>query len=428
SFHHCQDSTCYLSKLETSDGDPVEVEGDCFHWITGVDNETFPDYPTAIVYEEVLDAIVHGQFIFGFDYQNTSVGYEASASIIYKTPDPLDVVRSQFRFELRSMTLVNPDRVEQGETPDDCLFLCVTWREFRCETVVHQERDSKCLLSRTHFHDFNATDFKPHDFAYVYARSYLNDYSPVLGGIALNTTGPIYTNISHLDECARFCSKETSIQCESFEWCFGERVCHLHSERYLDVVDGGNYLTGTSCIHYSKRDDQLFSRYPHQSLTTSQHHLVSSHTTPEACAKLCVEDMDEVCQSYDFCTSCISDDYGVCSEDNEGTTNLCYLTQHHVGEPDLKLTKAVHCDHYSRDVFGDQDYASWVASQRKSNKPYTPGAMTGLAFGMIFLGILLVIGSLALVSAFKPTAVPKDLALNIIPSRSAGSVAGESDI
>lgn len=75
----------------------------------------------------------------------------------------------------------------------------------------------------------------------------------------------------------RFCSTETSIQCESFEWCFSDRVCHLHSERYLDVVDGGNYLTGTSCIHFSSTSSRIHHRFGYHFCSPATLSLSLSH-------------------------------------------------------------------------------------------------------------------------------------------------------
>ncbi|XP_063600383.1 uncharacterized protein LOC134776564 [Penaeus indicus] len=305
---------------------------------------------------------------------------------------------------------------------DECLTLCVAYKAFRCETVVHKPLDQQCMLLASHYHDINSSYIKPESDSWIHSRSYLSDYSPVFGGVALNTSGPTYENVDHLEACARYCSLETSITCQSFEWCHDQRLCHLHQEHFLDVVNGGNYGVDTSCIHFSKRNDQMFSRYPHQGLANDKHRLVAFKTDVSSCAKLCVEESDMTCQSFDFCTACGDDEYNVCGEDNSGSTNLCFLSNHHLGEDGIALTAATSCEHYSREVFGDVDYPTWVSRQRKSDKPYTSGDMAGLAFGMIFLGILVAVAFLFGLTYAKPSSVPKDFSISFVNLKT-----GESD-
>ncbi|XP_071538643.1 uncharacterized protein [Panulirus ornatus] len=424
SFHHCDDNTCFLSSLETTDGKPVETVSECHHWIYNIHNQTFQDFPSSMVFQEVLGAIRHGKFIFGVPYKNKTVGFEAKMSLHYRTPDPLDPVRQQFTFEARSMTVVDPDYILNVTDLNECLVACVGWQAFRCETVVHHIEEKKCLLIARHYQELNRTEVKPYSQSFIYSRTYLFDYTPILGGVSLNTSGPVYNGVDRLETCAMHCSTETSITCQSFEWCPYENVCHLHVEHYLDVVDGGNYTTNTSCIHFSKRTDQIFSRNPTQGLPNDKHKLVAMKASFSSCAKLCVEDINAVCESFDFCSSCGKGDFDVCGEENKGATGLCFLSTYHVGESGFKVVASKHCDHYSRNVFGDLDYASWIAQLRKAGTPYTSGDMTGLAFGMIFLGILLAIGFLLLMMNYKPASVPKDFAISFMTLRSAG----ESDI
>lgn len=422
SFHHCDDRICFLSSLDTADGEPVDTVNKCYHWVSSVDNQTFVDLPSSEVYSVILDAIRHGKFMFSIPYKNDTVLYEASMSFHYRTPDPLDPIRMQFTLEARSMTIVKVDYIQEDMAIlDECLALCVGWKAFRCETVVHKPIDKQCMLLAAHYHDINSTYIKPESDSWIHSRSYLADYSPVFGGVALNTSGPTYENVDHLEACARYCSQETSISCQSFEWCHELRLCHLHQEHFLDVVDGGNYEVHTSCTHFSKRNDQLFSRYPHQGLPSDSNRLVAFKTDVSSCAKLCIEESDMTCQSFDFCTECGDDEYSVCGEDNSGSTNLCFLSSHHLGEDGVALTAATSCEHYSRDVFGDVDYPTWVSRQRKSDKPYTSGDMTGLAFGMIFLGILVAVAFLFGMTYAKPTSVPKDFSISFVNLKSGES-------
>ncbi|XP_042880115.1 uncharacterized protein LOC122258333 [Penaeus japonicus] len=41
SFHHCDDNICFLSALDTADGEPVDTVTKCHHWVSNIDNETF---------------------------------------------------------------------------------------------------------------------------------------------------------------------------------------------------------------------------------------------------------------------------------------------------------------------------------------------------------------------------------------------------
>lgn len=426
SFHHCDDS-CYFSQLEGPDGEPVEgLDGHCEHWVFDLQNQTVEDYPSEMVYKEVFEAIKHGDFIFDVPYKNNTVqvGYEANMMLHYRTPDPLDPIRMQFMLENRLMTVADPDDTIAVADLTECMVLCVGWLRYRCETIIHQRDEGLCLLLSRHYHELNQTELVPHTHSYIHGRSYLVDYNPILGGVALNSTGPTYSPVEHLETCARHCSVETSITCQSFEYCPSNQICHLHAEHFLDVVDDGDYTTGTACIHFSRKTDSDFTKYEDQGLTPSLHWVVARFTSSEACAKMCIEDANEVCQSYDFCAKCNNNNVGVCGEENVNGTGLCFLATHHLGESGLSLTTAKGCDHYDRTTFGNQDYASWIAGQKEPGKSYTGGAMTGLAFGMIFLGILLAVGFLVAITTFRPASVPKDFELSFTKLKTSG----ESDI
>lgn len=420
SFHHCDYEVCFLSATENTDGNEINSYDVCRHWIFNLTNKTFEDYPTQKVYTEILTAIKNRKFSFSILYKEEQVNFEASASLHYRTPDPEDLVKVQFTLEASSATIASPDVVQNVTTMDECLNVCVLWKAFRCQTLIHMRLEGQCLLIARDFSVINRTELVPHSQAFIYSRSYLVDYKPVLGGVALTTSGPVYTKVDHIETCAMYCSKEKSIKCLSFEWCYDSMECHLHSEHFLDVSGGGDYLLNTSCIHFSSKTDNIFTRYGNQGMPSTKHKLALVNSDTSSCAKLCTDDPDEVCESFDFCSECHQDDYGVCGQDNEGANNLCFIGTHHLGERDLKLVTSTHCAHYSRDLFGDLDYASWLAEQQKNDKVYTPGDMTWLAFGMIFLGALLAMGFLVVMVNYKPASVPKDLSVSFISLKTQG--------
>lgn len=423
SFHHCgEEQVCFLSALNGSDGTSLDQYKKCRHWVYDLSNVTFEDPPSEVVYDKILHAINDKDFRFSIPYkEDLIVTFVASASLFYRTPDPNDEIRAQFTLESSATTIAHPDNLVSNITlVDRCLKLCVDWRTFRCETVVHLRREKQCLIVSKHYHAINQTELVPHTESYIYSRSYLVDYQPILGGVALTSNGPVYANVNHIETCAMHCSTETSIKCQSFEWCYLELACHLHQEHFLDVAGGGGYVTNASCIHYSKKSDAIFSQYPHQGMSTDKHKLAAVRSDSSSCAKFCLDDPDEVCQSFDFCSECHQEEYGVCGEENEGARGLCFLGTHHLGEKGLKLLTATTCDHYSRDLFGDLDYASWLAQQQQNDNQYTPGDMTWLAFGMIFLGILLAIGFLGLMVAYRPGSVPKDLSITYVNIKTSG--------
>ncbi|KAG7155526.1 putative PAN domain-containing protein 1, partial [Homarus americanus] len=421
SFHHCDDEICFLSSTNGTNGNPITKYASCRHWIYDIANKTFEDYPSVMVYHNILTAIKDKKFTFTLKYKGNPVVYTASSSLHYRTPDPNNEIRSQFTLEAKLTTISNPDDINTNVTSlDDCLALCVHWKAYRCETVVHLSQEMICLFLAKHFLEINQTQLIPHTEAYIYSRSYLVDYYPILGGVALNTSGPIYPNVDHIEDCAMYCSTETTIKCQSFEWCYEELSCHLHKEHFLDVASGDNYRVNSSCIHFSKNTESIFSRYANQGMPSSKHKLAAVQSDASSCAKFCIDDPDETCESFDFCTGCTTNEYGVCGKENAGKTNLCFIGTHHLGESGLKLSTATKCEHYSRNLFGDLDYASWLALQRRNANPYTPGAMTGLAFGMIFLGILVSLAFLVVMVKFKPTSVPKDFAISFVTIKTSG--------
>ncbi|XP_042861186.1 uncharacterized protein LOC122246601 [Penaeus japonicus] len=160
--------------------------------------------------------------MFSIPFKNDTVLYEASMSFHYRTPNPLDPIRMQFTLEARSMTIVKVDYIQDGMgNLDKCLALCVAWKAFRCETVVHKPLDQQCMLLAAHYHDINSSYIKPQSDSWIHSSELcwlcevirlwvcclirwidcdrLADYSPVFGGVSLNTTGPTYENVDHLE-------------------------------------------------------------------------------------------------------------------------------------------------------------------------------------------------------------------------------------
>ncbi|XP_063600344.1 uncharacterized protein LOC134776524 [Penaeus indicus] len=428
SFHHCDDHVCFLSPTEESDGKPVITTNNCSHWLEFATNRTFVDLPTSQAYDEILQAIRHDEFTVVILDKGTEVQLGASEAILYRSPDPLRGVRRQFTLAARRTSLKHPDDgVEQIDTLEECMTLCVTWQPYRCETFAYHFDDHKCLLSATHSDDLNSTMTSARSHADLYDRTYLSEYKVVLGGVALNGTGVVIPEVNHLDTCARHCSQDTTISCRSFEWCHEERTCRLHEEYFLDVAEGGDYETHTSCIHFSKNAAETFSQHPHQGLQKDMHRFVASNSDSSACAKLCLGSTGEVCESFDFCSTCGEEEQGVCGQGFEETQNICFLSTHHVGEAETVIKTAPNCQHYSREFFGEMDYPTWVASKRRSEYPYTSGDMAGLAVGVLLLGALLAAGFLFAIVRVRPheEAPNEEVGVSFLHLKNA--VEGESD-
>ncbi|XP_068239823.1 uncharacterized protein [Palaemon carinicauda] len=433
SFHYCEDQgSCFLSKSTEADG-PQTKNYTCIHYIDNHENQTFDDLPSAEVDNRLRSYISDKKFYFSMKYMEIEVNFTATQHIMFQNPDPTDPIRKQFYLYERHRTIRDPDAIL--ETNDNsllgCMTLCVSWKEFRCETIVHNEFENDCFLYTQHAKEMNQTRFETKLDSYVHTRSYMNDYNLMIGGISINTTGPIVKGFSP-ESCAMTCSTKTDYNCNSFEFCWEEASCHLHVETFIDVSDGGNYSTSQQCVHFEKKAEQIFTRYPKQGMPNENHRLVAQLTSVSQCAKLCLEetgsDASQTCQSYDYCSLCEAGDYGVCGSDNKGGVNMCFLGNHHLGEPDLKLVTTDNCEHYSRDLFGDQDYASWISSHKMKEKPYSSGSMAGLAFGMIFLGVFLALGSLFALGKFRPKTVPQSLALGEIGSRKSPGGPGDSGL
>ncbi|XP_042880000.1 uncharacterized protein LOC122258231 [Penaeus japonicus] len=402
SFHHCDDQICFLSSTEESDGKPVITINNCSHWLEFATNRTFVDLPTGQAYEEILQAIRHDQFTVVISDKNSEVQLAATEALLYRSPDPLGPIRGQFNLAAPRTSLRYPEDTVEVMTLEECMTLCVTWRAYRCETIAYQFDDNQCRLTAAHREDLNDTMTIARSQSDLHDRTYLSEYRLVLGGVALNGTGVVIPDVNHPDTCARHCSRATSTPCRSFEWCHEEHLCRLHQEYFLDVADGGNYETHTSCIHFSKAAVDTFSQHPHQGLSKDLHRLVASETDASTCAKLCLDSSEEVCESFDFCSACGDEDSDVCGEDLAESKDLCFLSTYHVGEAGTVMRSAPHCQHYSREYFGEMDYPTWVASRRRSENPYTSGDMAGLAVGVLLLGAALAAAFLLAIVRISP--------------------------
>ncbi|XP_066964245.1 uncharacterized protein [Macrobrachium rosenbergii] len=422
SFHFCRDfGACYLSNNEGAEGPQVK-NFTCEHYIDNHDNMTFDDLPSAEVDVLLRKYIQEGKFSFKIKYVEVEVNFTATQHIMFKTPDPMDPIRFQFYTFKRYHTITSPDaniKLKDGSTLA-CMSACVYWMDFKCETIVHNFMTGECSLYSQHAAEVNSSRIEKKDDCTIHGRNYLTDYTPLLGGISINTTGPCVERILQ-------CTRSQDYNCNSFEFCWEMGTCHLHVETFIDVSDGGNYSTHQACMHFEKKAEKIFTSYPNSGMPQKYHKLVAQLTSVSQCAKLCLEDTAETCQSYDFCTRCEADDFDVCGQEHKDGLNMCFLGDHHLGEPNLQLSTASSCDHYSRDLFGDQDYASWIASQRKHDKPYTGGSMAGIAFGMIFLGIVLALGFLYIVTKVSPSTLPKPMSLDNAP-KSKPSVGPQSSV
>lgn len=396
SFQVCDQKDCYLSKSVDQDGDPVTGVESCEHWVLTMENITFADLPSNRAYEEIRRAAHDGEFSLIIENEGKEVVIPASEVFHYRNPDFMALVTDQFFLVSRHSQLNHPNNSYFDiANLEECEALCLSIQEYRCDSLAYSWENLACHLSSLHFDAFQAGDIVPMSHSAVITRSYLTEYKPVFGGVSLNSSGPVYQEITHMETCAMKCSTESSIDCRSFDFCFEEKTCRLHTEGFLDGTTGGNYNIFTACTHFSRSSRDDFTEYNNQALPSSQHRLILSDTTAATCAKQCIDDTTEVCESFDFCEMCEEAEEPTCGSEGLGKMNACFLSTKHLGEDDVSLLSVVACQHYERDYFGELSYAAWKNQQLAQEEDrYGSGDMAGLAFGMIFLGILLSVGFL----------------------------------
>uniref|UniRef100_A0A2C9KDN6 Apple domain-containing protein n=1 Tax=Biomphalaria glabrata TaxID=6526 RepID=A0A2C9KDN6_BIOGL len=105
-----------------------------------------------------------------------------------------------------------------------------------------------------------------------------------------------------LGACAQLCLTQTTFDCASFDYSFGDRSCQM--SRYIASNVGGidtDNMPTYRVMHYEKKGVSLdrFIATPY-SIVPGENDKTLERVSPERCAQACLEEMTFVCRSFDY--------------------------------------------------------------------------------------------------------------------------------
>ncbi|XP_070195502.1 uncharacterized protein [Littorina saxatilis] len=264
-----------------------------------------------------------------------------------------------------------------GLSVDECASNCVGEETYNCQSFHYCWEAGACFLSRLH-PDERPNMLKDNPNCDLYIRDYTSNFDKFDGQTVLSGSNTIYQNVMSASECAKLCTYYNTFHCESFDFCTDVNTCFLGQTHYYDAPKG-NIKQAPSCAHYSRAYLQDFVAKSHKQVRLRDNRVIQG-VNPQQCAKLCVEEGSFTCNSFDYCGN-----YSECRLSDASVSNTGQVT----------LESSASCDVYSRQYSSGQTAAQTSDGGSSSSGGYSRGAMAGLGFAMIVVGIIL--GLVALV-------------------------------
>ncbi|KAK3607662.1 hypothetical protein CHS0354_010649 [Potamilus streckersoni] len=388
SFDYCPGTkTCTLSKTHTEDGKLTDSSGQCDHFARTVNNPSLL-ITLAQAWQILRDIVIHGSFKIPMTLDaGAQKTYTASAitNNVLRSDTRQTSSSSfmdQFRAQINKAIPGYDDLILTGMAIDDCAAACINQEEWVCNSFEFHFDSGWCVLSKLH-PDEMPNIIQNQQFVDLYIRKYSAAFNQIPGTTVLSSSDAIYQNIFSSDECAKLCTDYDGFNCKSFDFCDDISTCFLGKTHYYDVPKA-NIQTDPMCSHYSLKYLYDFQKYSRKVIQNLDDRIIAG-VSVDQCAKLCVDEETFSCASFDYC----------------GNVTECRLsTAAMKGVGQVTLEQQDWCDVYTRQTFPDG--TPYVANAQKyynlpkqdTSKKYTAGAMAGLAFAMLIIGVLLAGGIL----------------------------------
>lgn len=182
-----------------------------------------------------------------------------------------------------------------------------------CETISYCFATSECVTSSEYRSEIRIDSIIKNTQCVIFGRDYISSYQKHVG-VALTRKAEGIFSETTADECARLCTIEKNIKCNSFDYCVNKKSCLLHTAHIFDEKEKGDSIVAAlNCSHYSKKYIYEFKQIPNKRIE-GDGDLIIRDVDPDECAKRCVENAAFQCQSFDYC------------EAKEAIDNRCILS------------------------------------------------------------------------------------------------------
>ncbi|KAL4237127.1 hypothetical protein ACF0H5_005508 [Mactra antiquata] len=144
---------------------------------------------------------------------------------------------------------------------DECGKLCSNYNGFACKSFDYCDDISTCYLGQAHYYDVPAADKLDSPMCNHYSRKYLSDFKKTQRRRMTNSNDRIIAKVS-VDQCAKLCVEEETINCASFGYCGNTTECRLstasmrnvgqvssEANLYCDIYNRQTFPDGTPYIN-----------------------------------------------------------------------------------------------------------------------------------------------------------------------------------
>ena len=289
-----------------------------------------------------------------------------------------------------STTTAEGQKLSGKTSLKECADQCLNRLLFPCEAFSYCKDTSSCELYDSFDRKVSgqesdigrAPSYTVERNCEIYMRYSLHNFERQPGTVARMTTSSSdveVTDIAGVEDCARLCMDRNDFQCESFDFCSPDGLsgnCLLHKQHWREFTWVKEGSPEQNCSHFSR--NYIWDYTKMDGITNFP---VSGSVTMaggvEACAFQCSSSAK--CNTFNYC---------------EGG-DLCQYIDSSAGKPTLgDVVPTYRCYTFvqkdTADVISRHDIlVDKLERKQASSGGYSSGAMAGLAFAMLVLGVCL---------------------------------------
>ncbi|XP_048256436.1 uncharacterized protein LOC124115364 [Haliotis rufescens] len=378
SFDICPGAqTCAQSTHYTPDGTQLSTSATCDHYSRVLSGPVQHEIALQDAYEVLKDYVFTNALIVTLKQTNRVFKASSITTDIIRNPFAGSTNKvtalSQFISETNKAVRGSGDMQLTGMAVDSCASECVAEIEFTCQSFEYCLTNGMCTLSRVH------PDERPdlivnNASCNLYIRDYTAKFTELKGTTVVSDSDTIYQNINTPNQCAKLCTDYQSFPCKSFDFCPNINACFLGHTHVFDTPKG-HVKQDPTCNHYSRNYADDFKQTANRQISLQDNRIILMISV-EQCAKLCVDEETFSCASFDYC----------------GNTTECRLSTASMSDVgQITIESTAYCSIYNRQYYPNGQ--RYIPHQDTSAK-YTSGAMGGLGFAMLVVGLLIGFGAL----------------------------------
>ncbi|XP_059170926.1 uncharacterized protein LOC131952326 [Physella acuta] len=314
SFDWCGDPqypSCKLGeKHSESEGDIITTNPNaaCTHYSRS-ENGTFPSVDVTTMYKTITDYVYDNFFKITVTLPDKSTKTYIATDIrddLLIPRDP-DTVEGSFlrKFAIYTNTAYNSDMVNVTQSMvsvSDCAGLCLQENTFDCASFDYSFLTGQCRLSSLYPDQAVINKVPKYNYTAnvnIYSKLYTIDYTVYPSEVFTTVADKILANVQSDELCARQCTSSTDFRCESFEYC-EDGSCKLRKSHMIQAKPQ-DVTNSSGCTHYSRAYLYDYVQRNYKTFGDQSGAVVQAKSTSE-CANLCSTGQGLLaCASFTVC-------------------------------------------------------------------------------------------------------------------------------